>query len=149
MLRTKAGIAAALALTLAVPGAAQAAAPKKNAGYTGTTSQGEVVSFVTSKSGKRVIDLATALTYTCTGEHDGQAGSFILDTITVKSGKFSSKQELHGTAEESPVQEGTGVAKGTFKRKGRRVTGRIRSQLTLRTGETCDSGVVSFTATLT
>lgn len=149
MLRTKAGIAAALALTLAVPGAAQAAAPKKNADYTGTTSQGEVVSFVTSKSGKRVIDLATALTYTCTGEHDGQSGSFVLDKIAVKGGKFSSKQELHGTAEASPVQDGTGVAKGTFKRKGRRVTGRIRSQLTLRTGETCDSGVVTFTATLT
>jgi hypothetical protein len=148
-LRTKAGIAAALVLALAVPGAAQAASPKKNAGYTGTTSQGEVVSFVTSKSGKKVIDLATALTYTCTGEHDGQSGSFILDRINVKGGKFSSRQELHGTAEESVVQDGTGIAKGTFKRRGRRVTGRIRSQLTLRSGETCDSGVVTFTATLT
>ena len=147
-MRTKAGIAAALVIALAAPGAAQAASPKKNAGYTGTTSQGEVVSFVTSKSGKKVIDLATALTYTCSGEHDGQSGSFILDRINVKSGKFSSKQELHGTAEESPVQDGTGIAKGTFKRKGKRVTGRIRSQLTLRSGETCDSGPVTFTATL-
>jgi hypothetical protein len=149
MLRTRAGIAAALALTLAVPGAAEAASPKKNAAYTGKTSQGEVVSFVTSKSGKRVIDLATSLTYTCSGEHDGQAGSFILDEIKVKSGKFSARQELHGTAEESVVQEGTGIAKGTFKRRGRRVTGRVRSQLTLRSGETCDSGTVTFTATLT
>jgi hypothetical protein len=149
MLRTKAGIAAALALTLAVPGAAQAATPKKNAGYTGTTSQGEVVSFVTSKSGKRVIDLATALTYTCTGEHNGQSGSFVLDTIKVKGGKFTSHQDLHGTADESPVQAGTGVATGSFKRRGNRVTGRIRSQLTLRSGETCDSGEVTFSANLT
>jgi hypothetical protein len=29
------------------------------------------------------------------------------------------------------------------------VTGKIRSQLTLRSGETCDSGTVSFAATLT
>ena len=148
MLRTKAGIAVALALTLAVPGAAQAAAPKKNASYTGTTSQGEVVSFVTSKNGKRVIDLATAIRYTCTGEHDGETGSFILDTIAVKSGKFSARQDLHGTAEESPVQDGVGTAKGTFKRRGSRVTGRIRSQLKLRSGETCDSGVVTFSANL-
>ena len=147
-MRTKAGIAAALTLALAAPGAAHAASPKKNAAYTGETSQGEVVSFVTSKSGKRVIDLATALTYKCTAEHDGQAGSFILDAIRVKGGKFTSKQDLNGTAEASPVQGGLGVAKGTFKRKGRRVTGRIRSQLTLRSGETCDSGVVTFTATL-
>jgi hypothetical protein len=147
--RTKAGIAAALTLALAAPGVATAATPKKNAGYTGETSQGEVVSFVTSKSGKRVIDLATSLTYKCTGEHDGQSGSFILDTIKVKGGKFTSTQELSGTAESSPVQDGTGVAKGTFKRRGKRVTGRIRSQLTLRTGETCDSGNVSFIATLT
>jgi hypothetical protein len=147
-LRTKAGIAAALALALAAPGAAHAASPQKNAGYTGSTSQGEVISFVTSKSGKRMIDLATSLTYTCTGEHDGQAGSFILDEIKVRGGSFTSKQELHGTAEESVVQDGMGIAKGTFKRKGRRVTGRIRSQLTLRGGETCDSGNVAFTANL-
>jgi hypothetical protein len=148
-LRTQAGIAAALVLALAAPGTAYAASPKKNAGYTGETSQGEVISFVTSKSGKRVIDLATALTYTCTGEHDGQSGGFILDAITVKSGRFSSRQDLHGTADESIVQQGTGIAKGTFKRRGKRVTGRIRSQLSLRGGETCDSGVVTFTATLT
>jgi hypothetical protein len=148
MLRTKAGIAAALALALAAPGAAQAASPKKNSGYTGETSQGEVISFVTSKSGKRVIDLATSLVYKCSGEFDGESGSFILDTIAVKGGKFTSKQELHGTAEESVVQEGTGIAKGTFKRRGKRVSGKIRSQLTLRTGETCDSGTVTFSATL-
>jgi hypothetical protein len=147
--RTKAGIAAALTLALAVPSAAEAATPRKNAAYTGTTSQGEVLSFVTSKSGKRVIDLATSLTYKCSGEHDGQAGSFILDTIKVKGGKFTSTQDLTGTAESSPVQGGTGVAYGSFKRKGKRVTGRVRSQLTLRSGETCDSGEVKFTATLT
>ena len=147
-MRTKAGIAAALTLALAAPAAAEAATPKKNASYSGETSQGEVISFVTSKSGKRVIDLATGLTYTCTGEHDGQAGSFILDTIKIKGGKFTSTQDLTGTAEDSPVQDGTGVAKGSFKRRGKRVTGRIRSQLTLRSGETCDSGVVTFTATL-
>jgi hypothetical protein len=149
MTRTQAGIAAALAIAVAAPGAANAATPQKDAGYTGTTSQGEVVSFVTSKSGKRVIDLATSLTYRCTGEHDGQSGSFVLDTIKVKGGRFKASQDLHGTSEESVVQGGTGTATGSFKRRGRRATGRIRSQITLRTGETCDSGTVTFTATLT
>lgn len=148
-MRTQAGIAAALALAFAVPGSAHAASPQKNAGYSGTTSQGEVISFVTSKSGKRVIDLATALTYRCTAEHDGESGGFILDTIAVKGGSFTSRQDLHGTSEDSIVQQGTGIAKGTFKRRGKRVTGKIRSQLTLRTGETCDSGTVTFIATLT
>lgn len=154
-MRTKAGIAAALTLALAAPGGAQAATPKKNAAYSGETSQGEVISFVTSKSGKRVIDLATSLTYRCTlpetgaaGEFDGEAGSFVLDTIKVKGGSFTSQQDLTGTAAESVVQGGTGTAKGTFKRRGKRVTGRIRSQLTLRTGETCDSGTIKFIATL-
>ena len=149
MTRSKAGIAAALALTVAAPGAAHAASPQKNAGYTGTTSQGEVVSFVTSANGKRVVDLATSLTYRCSGEHDGQAGSFVLDEIKVRSGRFSATQDLHGTSAESVVQEGTGIAKGTFKRRGRRVSGKIRSQLTLRSGETCDSGTVTFAAALT
>ena len=149
MTRTQAGIASALALALAAPGTATAASPLKNAGYTGSTSQGEVVSFVTSSNGKRVIDLATSLVYRCTGEHDGQSGSFILDEIKVKSGRFTARQDLHGTSEDSVVQGGTGTAKGTFKRRGKRVSGKIRSQITLRSGETCDSGTVSFSAALT
>ncbi|HEX8053399.1 MAG TPA: hypothetical protein VF517_10430 [Thermoleophilaceae bacterium] len=149
MTRTQAGIAAAATLLLVVPGAAQAASPQKNSGYSGTTSQGEALSLVTSASGKRVIDLATSLTYRCTGEHDGQSGSFVLDTIKVKSGRFSARQDLHGTSDESVVQGGSGTATGTFKRRGRRATGLIRSQITLNTGETCDSGKVTFTVTLT
>jgi hypothetical protein len=95
-----------------------------------------------------VIELATSLVYRCDGEHDGQAGSFILDEIKVRDGRFTSRQELRGTAETSVVQAGVGKAKGTFKRKGQRVNGKLRSRLTLRSGETCDSGVVTFTVTV-
>ncbi len=147
-MRNYAALAAAAALALAAPAAAQAAKPVKDSVYSGETSQGEVLSFVTSKSGKRVIDLATTLTYRCTGTHDGQFGSFILDEIKVKDGRFTSRQDLQGTSEASVVQGGTGTAKGTFKRRGKRVSGKIRSTLTLRDGETCDSGLVTFAATL-
>jgi hypothetical protein len=148
MVRIKAGIVAVAVLALAAPGAAQAASPKKGAEYGGKTSQGELVSFVISANGKRVVDLATSLTYKCTGEHDGQSGSFVLDSIKVKKGRFTSQQTLYGTSEESVVQDGLGTATGTFKRKGKRATGRIRSRLTLRSGETCDSGVVRFSVEL-
>ena len=148
MVRIKAGIVAVAVFAFAAPGAAQAASPKKGAEYGGETSQGELVSFVISANGKRVVDLATSLTYKCTGEHDGQSGSFVLDSIKVKKGKFTSKQTLYGTSEESVVQDGVGTATGTFKRKGKRATGRIRSQLKLRSGETCDSGTVTFSVDL-
>ncbi|MDQ3933391.1 MAG: hypothetical protein M3340_02025 [Actinomycetota bacterium] len=147
-MRTKAGIVAAMAVLALAPGAAQAATPMKGAEYGGQTSQGELVSFAISSNGKRVIDLATSLTYRCTGDHDGEAGSFVLDTIKVKNGRFTSKQTLFGTSEESVVQDGVGTATGTFKRKGRRASGRIRSKLTLRSGETCDSGTVTFSVEL-
>ena len=147
-MRIHAALVAVAALALAAPGAAHAASPAKNAVYSGETSQGEVLSFVTSKNGKRVIDLATTLTYRCTGEHDGQAGSFVLDEIKVKGGHFTSRQELQGTSEGSVVQAGTGTAKGTFKRRDKRVSGKLRSQLTLQNGETCDSGLVTYAVTL-
>jgi hypothetical protein len=146
--RNYAALAVAAALALAAPGAAQAAKPAKDAVYSGETSQGEVLSFVTSGNGKRVIDLATTIRYRCTGAHDGELGSFVLDEIKVKGGRFTSKQELEGTSATSVVRAGTGTAKGTFKRRGKRVSGKIRSQLTLRDGETCDSGLVTFAATL-
>jgi hypothetical protein len=146
MVRTQVALVAVA--TLALAPAAHAASPKKGADYTGQTAQGEVVSFSVSKSGKRVVELATSLTYKCSGEHDGQAGSFVLDTMKVKGGAFSAQQELHGTTEASVVQGGTGRATGTFKRKGRRATGTIRSQITLNTGETCDSGKIKFAVTL-
>ncbi len=146
MVRTQVALVAAA--TLALAPVAHAATPMKGADYTGETSQGEAVSFGVSSDGKRVVELATALTYRCTGEHDGQSGSFVLDTIKVKKGRFKSEQELHPTSETSVVQGGTGTATGTFKRRGRRATGTIRSKLTLNTGETCDSGRVRFAVTL-
>ena len=148
MVRTQVALAAAAALTLALAPAAHGAAPKKGADYSGTTSQGEVVSFGVSSSGKRVVELATSLTYKCTGEHDGQAGSFVLDTIKVKGGKFKAQQELFPTSATSVVQGGMGTAVGTFKRQGKRTTGTIRSRITLAGGETCDSGKVRFAATV-
>jgi hypothetical protein len=147
MVRTQAALAAA-ALALALAPAAQAATPKKGADYAGTTSQKEALSFGVSASGKRVVELATTLVYTCTGEHDGQAGSFVLDTIKVKGGKFRAEQELFPTSETSVVRGGMGTAVGTFKRRGRRATGTIRSRITLSGGETCDSGKVRFAAEL-
>ena len=146
MVRTQLALVAAA--TLALAPAADAATPKKGADYTGETSQGELVSFGVSSNGKRVVELATSLVYRCTGEHDGQAGSFVLDTIKVKGGRFRSEQELHPTSETSVVQGGTGTATGTFKRRGRRATGTIRSKLTLNGGETCDSGKVRFAVNL-
>ncbi|MEA2472963.1 MAG: hypothetical protein QOE06_878 [Thermoleophilaceae bacterium] len=146
MVRTQVALVAVAALALAP--AAHAASPMKGAAYTGETSQGEIVSFGVSKDGKHVIELATSLNYKCTAEHDGQAGSFVLDTIKVKSGTFTAQQDLHGTTEASVVQGGTGKATGTFKRKGRRATGFVRSQITLRTGETCDSGRITFAVSL-
>jgi hypothetical protein len=146
MVRTQAALVAAA--TLALAPAAHAATPTKGADYTGETSQGEAISFGISKSGKRVLDLATGLTYRCTGEHDGQAGSFVLDTIKVRGGRFSAEQELHPTSESSVVQGGVGTATGTFKRRGRRATGTIRSRIALNGGETCDSGKVKFAVTL-
>ena len=145
MVRTQAALVAAAA-TLALAPAAHAAAPKKGSDYTGTTSQGEALSFGVSSSGKRVVELATSLTYECTGEHDGQAGSFVLDTIKVSKGRFSAEQELFPTSESSVVQGGMGTAVGTFKRSGRRATGTIRSRIQLAGGETCDSGKVRFAA---
>jgi hypothetical protein len=141
-------VAVAAALALTAPATSPAATPQRDSVYTGKTSQGEVISFVTSRNGKRVIDLATSLTYRCSGEHDGQAGSFILDEIKIRDARFTSKQELTGTSETSVVQAGTGRAKGTFKRKGHGLNGRIRSRLTLLTGETCDSGTVTFSVSL-
>jgi hypothetical protein len=146
MVRTQAVLVAVA--TLALAPAAHAATPKKGADYAGETSQGEVVSFGVSSNGKRVVELATSMTYKCTGEHDGQAGSFVLDTIRVKGGRFSAEQELHPTSETSVVQGGTGTATGTFKRRGRRATGTIRSRITLLSGETCDSGKVRFAVSL-
>jgi hypothetical protein len=146
MVRTQVALVAAA--TLALAPAADAATPKAGADYTGETSQGEIVSFAVSSSGKRVVELATSLVYRCSGEHDGQAGSFVLDTIKVKSGRFESEQELHPTSETSVVQGGVGTATGTFKRRGRRATGTIRSRLTLSSGETCDSGKVRFAVSL-
>ena len=143
MVRITAGLAAAALLALA-PTTAQAAKPAKDGEYAGQTSQGQLISFAVAPNGKRVVDLATSLTYRCTGEHDGQPGSFVLDTIKVKGGRFTTKQTLYGTSETSVVQDGAGSASGTFKRRGRRATGRIRSTLTLRGGETCDSGTVTF-----
>ena len=134
--------------TLALAPAAHAAKPKKGADYTGETSQGEVVSFGISANGKRVVELATSLVYTCTGDHDGQSGSFVLDAIKVTGGRFKAEQELHPTSETSVVQGGVGTATGTFKRRGRRATGTIRSRITLAGGETCDSGKVRFAVTL-
>jgi hypothetical protein len=154
MVRTQAALVAAATLalapaaTLALAPAAHAAKPKKGADYTGETSQGEVVSFAISANGKRVVELATSLTYKCTGEHDGQAGSFVLDTIKVKGGRFSAEQELHPTSEGSVVEGGFGTATGTFKRRGKRATGTIRSRISLTGGETCDSGKVRFAVTL-
>ena len=143
MVRITAGLAAAALLALA-PATAQAAKPAKGAEYAGQTSQGELVSFAVTPNGKRVVDLATTLTYRCTGDHDGQPGSFVLDSIKVKGGRFATKQTLWGTSDTSVVQDGVGTATGTFKRRGRRASGRLRSTLTLRSGETCDSGTISF-----
>jgi hypothetical protein len=146
MVRTQAALVAAA--TLALAPAAHAATPKKGADYTGETSQGEVISFGVSSSGKRVVDLATSLTYRCTGEFDGEAGSFVLDTIKVKGGRFTAEQELHPTSATSVVQGGLGTATGTFKRRGNRATGTIRSRISLNGGETCDSGKVRFVVSL-
>jgi len=146
MVRTQVALVAAA--TLALAPAAHAASPQRGADYTGETSQGEVVSFGVSSNGKRVLELATSLTYRCSGEHDGQAGSFVLDTIKVKRGRFTAEQELHPTSETSVVQGGVGTATGTFKRRGRRATGTIRSRITLAGGETCDSGKVRFAVAL-
>ena len=146
MVRTQVALVAAA--TLALAPAAHAATPKKGADYTGETSQGEVLSFGVSSNGKRVIELATALVYKCTGEHDGQSGSFVLDEIKVKGGRFKSEQELHPTSETSVVQGGLGTATGTFKRRGNRATGTIRSKITLHSGESCDSGKVRFAVSL-
>ena len=146
MVRTQVALVAVAALALAP--AAHAATPKKGADYTGETSQGELVSFGISSSGKKVVELATSLVYKCTGEHDGQSGSFVLDTINVKRGRFKAEQELHPTSATSVVQGGVGTATGTFKRRGRRATGTIRSRLTLSSGETCDSGKVRFAVSL-
>lgn len=146
MVRTQ--IALVAAATLALAPAAHAAKPKKGADYGGTTAQGEFVSFGVSSNGKRVVELATSLVYTCTGEHDGDAGSFVLDVIKVKGGKFRAEQQLFPTSESSVVQGGVGTAVGTFKRRGRRATGTIRSRIKLSGGETCDSGKVRFAAEL-
>jgi hypothetical protein len=146
MVRTQAALV--VAATLALAPAAHAAAPRSGGDYTGETSQGEVVSFGVSSNGKRMVELVTSLVYRCTGEHDGQSGSFVLDTIKVKRGRFKSAQQLHPTSETSVVQGGLGTATGTFKRRGRRATGTIRSKIELNTGETCDSGKVRFAADL-
>ena len=146
MVRTQVALVAAA--TLALAPAAGAATPKAGADYSGETSQGEMVSFGVSSNGKRVVELATSLVYECTGEHDGQSGSFVLDEIKVRKGRFRSEQKLHPTSETSVVQGGVGTATGTFKRRGRRATGTIRSKLTLNSGETCDSGKVRFAVTL-
>ena len=146
MVRTQVALVAAA--TLALAPAAHAATPKKGADYTGETSQGELLSFGVSSNGKRVVELATSLVYRCTGEHDGESGSFVLDTIKVTGGRFTAEQELHPTSETSVVQGGVGTATGTFKRRGRRATGTIRSRIALSSGETCDSGKVRFAVTL-
>lgn len=146
MVRTQVALVAAA--TLALAPAAHAATPKKGADYTGETSQGQLLSFGVSSNGKRVLELATSLVYKCTGEYDGESGSFVLDTIKVKGGRFTAQQELHPTSETSVVQGGVGTATGTFKRRGRRATGTIRSKITLSSGETCDSGKVRFAVTL-
>jgi hypothetical protein len=141
--------ATATAALLALAPAASAALPVKGAGYMGKTSQGETIAFDVSKSGKRVLGLETALTYTCDGDHNGQSGSFVLDDVKVKTaGAFKSDQTLRGTSSESVVQGGVGTVKGTFKRKGKKATGSIRSTLQLNTGETCDSGKVKFSVSL-
>ena len=147
MVRTKAGVAVLAALAL-VPAAAVGAEPRKGADYTGTTAQGEVISFTIAPNGKRVAELATSLVYKCTGEHDGQSGTFVLDSIRIKNGRFVAKQVLYGTSETSVVEGGTGTVKGTFKRRGSRAGGVLRSRLELRSGETCDSGAVSFKVSL-
>jgi hypothetical protein len=138
----------AIAAFLALAPAASAAAPQKGAGYMGKTSQGETIAFDVSKTGKRVLGLETALTYTCDGEHDGQSGSFVLDDIKLKSGAFRSEQTLRGTSSESIVQSGFGTVKGTFKRKGNKASGSLRSTLQLNSGETCDSGKVKFSVSI-
>ena len=137
-------IAAAVGLTLALAPASLAASPRKGATYMGKTSQGETVAFDVSSNGKKVQNFETALTYRCSGEHDGQSGSFVLEEMRVKGGEFTAKQTLRGTSDESVVQDGTGKVHGTFKKKGRTATGTLRSTLTLTGGETCDSGKVSF-----
>ena len=147
MVRTQVALVVAAA-TLALAPAAGAATPKKGAYYVGETTQGEAISFGVSSNGKRVIDLATALTYKCTAENDGGSGSFVLDTIKVKGGSFDAEQELHPTSATSVVQGGVGTAKATFKRRGKRATGTVRSRITLNTGETCDSGRVRFAVSL-
>jgi hypothetical protein len=144
MLPKTAALATAIAL-LAAPSAG-AASPRNGAAYMGKTTQGETIALDVSANGKRVVGLETALTYTCTGEHDGQSGSFTLDSIKIKRGTFRAEQTLRGTSDESVVQGGVGTAKGTFKRKGSRVSGSLRSTLTLSGGETCDSGRVAFKA---
>jgi hypothetical protein len=144
----KTSLFAATAALLALAPAASAATPVKGAGYMGKTSQGETIAFDVSKSGKRVLGLETALTYTCDGEHDGQSGSFVLDDIKLKDGGFKSDQTLRGTSSESIVQSGVGTVKGTFKRKGNKAGGSIRSTLQLNSGETCDSGKVKFSVSI-
>ena len=136
------GLAVALALVPAA--AAQAAKPAKDAEYAGRTSQGEAISFVTSSDGSVVLDVWTDLTYRCTGEHDGQAGSFVLPAVEVRGSRFRATQTLRGTSSESVVAGGSGTVKGTFKRKGRRARGSLRSRLELAGGEICDSGRVAF-----
>jgi hypothetical protein len=141
--------ALAIALVLLLAPAASAATPRKGAGYMGRTSQGETIAFDVSTNGKLIVGLETALTYTCTAEHDGQSGYFTLDEVKLRAkGSFASRQTLRGISAESVVQGGVGTVKGSFKRKGKRATGAIRSKLTLSSGETCDSGKVKFEVSL-
>ena len=138
------GLAAAAALAASPP--APAATPLKGAAYAGKTSQRQALWFEVSEDGRSLIGLETRLTYTCTGEHDGQAGTFVLDDVRIRGGRFSARQALTGASDTSAVSGGVGTLKGSFKRRGSRAAGTVRSTLELEGGETCDSGRVRFKA---
>lgn len=144
--RTPAALALAVALALGPAAAARAASPLKGGAYIGSTAQDETLSFLVADDGRTVLELSTTLTYRCTGEHDGQAGSFVLADVRIKRGRFTTRQDLKGTTASSVVSGGVGRMKGVFKRKGNRAKGSLRSTLTLTGGETCDSGRVRFSA---
>jgi hypothetical protein len=139
-------IAVSALAVLAVP--ALASQPIAGGSYAGKTSQGEKVSLRVSSSGKRVKSFENRLKGSCS---DGTSfnGRFVQGDITIKidkDGRFGGNGTIKG-APGSRIVGGHVTIRGRFRENGKVAKGTVHESVDI-TGGTCDTGSVTFKATL-
>ena len=129
---TAKAVAAALSLTLVWVAAADAATTRK---YKGKTSQGKTITFKIRSNSLRSLKFSVVLNCSdCSSLTDTESG---FQSTRIRKNKFTDTQV--GTTDEV-------VFSGTRKRKGKRVTGKIKVTDKLNSTVSCGPATVTFSA---